>query len=69
FAGVVSVLARQISPGYWRLLVLVPPVAWARVRISHHTPVETALGVLIGVPCGYWGGSGIAAPPARSTAN
>lgn len=62
-AGVISVLAREISPGYWRLLVLVPPVAWARVRISHHTPVETALGGAIGVVCGYWGGGHVGRPP------
>ncbi|MBB1031319.1 hypothetical protein G6027_10555 [Dietzia sp. SLG310A2-38A2] len=68
-AGVVSVLAREISPGYWRLLVLVPGVAWARVRISHHTPVETALGGLIGVACGYWGGGTITTPSAHPTAN
>lgn len=55
-AGMVAVLAREISPRYWRLLGLVPPVAWARVRISHHTPVETALGAVIGVGCGYLGG-------------
>ncbi|MFN3602221.1 MAG: hypothetical protein ACK4UY_12635 [Dietzia sp.] len=63
-AGVISVLAREISPGYWRLLVLVPPVAWARVRISHHTPVETALGGAIGLACGYWGGGRAVTPPA-----
>lgn len=55
-AGVVAVLARELSPRNWRLLVLVPPVAWARVRIGHHTPIETALGAVIGVACGSLGG-------------
>lgn len=59
-AGVVAVLAREISPRYWRLVCLVPPVAWARVRIGHHTPVETALGAVIGVSCGYLGGGAAA---------
>lgn len=70
-AGVIAVLAREGSPRYWRLLGLVPAVAWARVRISHHTPVETALGAVIGLTCGYLGGgqlgdrvdeTGLAAP-------
>ncbi|MGN7227226.1 hypothetical protein ACTHQW_12885 [Dietzia maris] len=56
FAGVVAVLARELSPRYWRLLALVPTVAWARVRISHHTPTETALGAVIGVACGSLAG-------------
>lgn len=55
-SGAVAVLARELSPRYWRLLALVPPVAWARVRISHHTPTETALGAVIGLACGYLGG-------------
>ena len=55
-AGVVAVFAREISPRCWTGLVLVPPVAWARVRISHHTPVETVLGAAIGTAGGYWGG-------------
>lgn len=55
-AGMIAVLSRELSPRYWRLLVLVPPVAWARVRISHHTPMETALGAAIGLVCGFWGG-------------
>ncbi|MVZ91071.1 hypothetical protein GQF49_11415 [Microbacter sp. ANSKLAB05] len=55
-AGVATVLARELSPRYWRLLALVPTVAWARVRISHHTPTETALGAVIGVACGSLGG-------------
>lgn len=55
-AGVIAVLDRELSPRYWRLLALIPPVAWARVRIDHHTPVETALGGVIGAVCGYWGG-------------
>lgn len=55
-AGVVAVLAREVSPRYWAGLGLVPPLAWARVRISHHTPVETVLGAAIGAGCGYWGG-------------
>lgn len=54
--GAVAVLARELSPRYWRLLTLVPPVAWARVRISHHTPLETAAGAAIGLACGYLGG-------------
>lgn len=69
-AGVIAVLSRELSPRNWRLLLLVPPVAWARVRISHHTPVETALGAAIGLACGFWGGGrvdnrapGIAAHP------
>lgn len=55
-AGVVAVLAREVSPRYWLGLGLVPPVAWARVRISHHTPLETALGCGLGAVGGYWGG-------------
>lgn len=54
-AGVIAVLAREVSPRYWFGLGLVPPVAWARVRISHHSPLETALGVAIGAAGGYWG--------------
>ncbi|UVE93736.1 hypothetical protein [Dietzia sp. B32] len=54
-SGVVAVLARELSPRYWRLLGLVPTVAWARVRISHHTPTETALGAMIGLACGSLG--------------
>lgn len=65
-AGVVAVLARELSPRYWRLLALVPPVAWARVRISHHTPAETALGAVIGVACGYLGGGRADREPDRS---
>ena len=57
-AGVATVLARELSPRYWRLLALVPTVAWARVRISHHTPTETALGAVIGVACGSLAGAG-----------
>lgn len=55
-AGVAAVLARELSPRHWTMLALVAPVAWARVRISHHTPTETALGAVIGVTCGYLGG-------------
>lgn len=55
-AGVIAVLAREVSPRYWFGLGLVPPVAWARVRISHHSPLETALGGAIGAAGGYWGG-------------
>ncbi len=55
-AGVIVVLARELSPRYRRLLVLVPAVAWARVRISHHSPAETALGAAIGAACGALGG-------------
>lgn len=65
-AGVVAVLARELSPRYWRLLGLAPLVAWARVRISHHTPVETALGAAIGVACGYLGGGRAGREPDRS---
>lgn len=57
-AGVVAALARELSPRYLRLLGLVPPVGWARVRISHHTPVETALGAVIGLACGHFGSGG-----------
>jgi hypothetical protein len=64
-AGVIAVLAREVSPRYWRLLGLVPPVAWARVRIGHHTPVETALGGAIGVVCGYRGGGRVLTSPTR----
>lgn len=55
-AGVVAVLAREVSPRYWAGLGLVPPLAWARVRISHHTPVETVVGTAIGAAGGFWGG-------------
>lgn len=55
-AGMVAVFAREVSPRCWWGLGLVPPVAWARVRISHHTPLETALGAAIGVAGGWWGG-------------
>lgn len=55
-AGVVAVLARELSPRYWWGLSAVPVVAWARIKISHHTPLETALGTALGVAGGYWGG-------------
>lgn len=55
-AGVVAVFAREVSPRCWWGLGLVPPVAWARVRISHHTLLETGLGCAIGAAGGYWGG-------------
>lgn len=55
-AGVVAVFARELSSRYWAGLLLVPPVAWARVRISHHSPIETAVGCAIGAAGGYWGG-------------
>lgn len=54
-AGMVAVFAREVSPRCWWGMVLVPPVAWARVRVSHHTPLETVLGGAIGVAGGYWG--------------
>lgn len=55
-AGVVAVFAREVSPRSWWGLAMVPPVAWARVRISHHTAWETAVGCAIGAAGGYWGG-------------
>lgn len=55
-AGVVAVFARELSPSWWTGMVLVPLVSWARVQISHHTPLETALGTAIGTAGGYWGG-------------
>lgn len=55
-AGVTAVFAREVTPRAWWGLGLLPPVAWARVRISHHTPLETAVGGVIGVAGGYWGG-------------
>ncbi|MFL0580638.1 hypothetical protein [Dietzia sp. 179-F 9C3 NHS] len=54
--GMVAVFAREVSPRCWWGVALVPPVAWARVRISHHTPTETVLGAVIGGLGGYWGG-------------
>lgn len=54
-AGMVAVFAREVSPRCWWGMALVPPVAWARVRVSHHTPLETALGCAIGAAGGYWG--------------
>ncbi|WP_255583572.1 hypothetical protein [Dietzia sp. ANT_WB102] len=59
-AGMIAVLARELSPRYWRLLSLVPPVAWARVQMSHHTPTETALGAVLGLACGYLGSGRVA---------
>ena len=55
-AGVVAVLSRELSPRYWWGLSAVPVVAWARIKISHHTLLETALGTARGVAGGYWGG-------------
>lgn len=55
-AGVVSVLSRELSPRYWWGLSAVPVVAWARIKISHHTLLETALGAALGLVGGYWGG-------------
>lgn len=54
--GVLAVFAREVSPRAWWGLALVPPVGWARVKISHHSPLETALGCAIGAAGGYWGG-------------
>lgn len=54
-AGMVATFAREVSPRCWWGMALVPPVAWSRVRISHHSPVETALGCAIGAAGGYWG--------------
>jgi len=53
--GVLAVRAREVSPRFWWGLGLVPPVAWARVRINHHTPLETAVGAGIGMICGALG--------------
>lgn len=55
-AGVVAVLSRELSPRYWWGLSTVPVIAWARIKISHHTLLETALGTALGVAGGYWGG-------------
>lgn len=54
-SGMVAVFAREVSPRCWWGLSLVPPVAWARVRVGHHSPAETVLGSAIGAAGGYWG--------------
>ncbi|MGF0130280.1 hypothetical protein ACQREA_10015 [Dietzia cinnamea] len=68
-SGVIAVLARELSPRYWRLLMLVPPVAWARVRISHHTPIETAAGAAIGLACGHLAGGRAGSPASAAAAH
>jgi hypothetical protein len=36
------------SPAGWVLLPLVPALAWARLRLNRHLPLEVALGIVIG---------------------
>jgi membrane-associated phospholipid phosphatase len=40
------------SPVGWMLAATVPALAWARVALGRHRPVEVALGAIIGAACG-----------------
>jgi len=41
------------SPAGWVLLAGLPALAWSRLRLVRHRPVEVALGLLVGVAFGY----------------
>lgn len=47
-AGGVTVLTIAFGPWALPLVVLVPVVGWARVKIEHHTPAQVILGGVIG---------------------
>lgn len=48
-AGCITVLVLLIRAKFGWLFLLLPPIAWARVRRKRHTPLQTVVGVLISV--------------------
>lgn len=41
------------SPVGWVLLAVMPALAWSRLALKRHAPVEVALGLLVGTAMGY----------------
>lgn len=48
-SALIFALAIAYSGAYLLLLLLIPLVAWSRVRIKRHTPQETIVGGLLGI--------------------
>jgi len=49
WCGVVAVLTVALSPWWWTGLVLVPAIAWSRMRLKHHSRKEIAVGAGTGL--------------------
>lgn len=47
-SGGLMILLLAAGPGLWPLLVALPLVAWARLRLNSHTPAQVAVGALLG---------------------
>jgi membrane-associated phospholipid phosphatase len=45
------------SPGAWVLALFVPLLAWSRLHLGRHTPVEVVVGVVLGSAVGVLFGS------------
>lgn len=41
------------SPAGWALLAAMPALAWSRLALKRHRPIEIAMGLLVGVASGY----------------
>ena len=41
------------SAAGWVLLALMPALAWSRLALERHRPAEVAIGLLIGLACGW----------------
>jgi hypothetical protein len=41
------------SPAGWVLLAVMPALAWSRLALERHRPVELAIGLLVGIAFGY----------------
>jgi hypothetical protein len=54
FASLAATILLLIgSPAGWVLLPLVPALAWSRLALGRHRPLEVALGVLIGCSAAF----------------
>jgi membrane-associated phospholipid phosphatase len=41
------------SPAGWVLLAVMSVLAWSRLALERHRPAEVAIGLLVGIACGY----------------
>jgi membrane-associated phospholipid phosphatase len=54
FAAYATGVLLQVGPasGGWLMLVLLPALAWSRVRLQRHRPSETVVGAVVGLAVG-----------------
>ena len=52
WSGMTTVLALEDDRRWWWGGAAVPAIAWARIRLGHHTATQTAVGVTLGVAAG-----------------